>query len=192
MSDSRGGVAQRMATRIRQWTGARLAALAAFVLLANCGYSAGPLTPRERRAVHLPLFENRTWYRDLEIELTRQVQKELASRPGISIATPERADIVLAGTIVDFEQRVLSEDSEDRVRESSAVARVRIEVLDARTGALQRWFEVRDRAEFLPARGESLGSATSESFFDIARKIVDGLEGHFPRASPAARGADGG
>lgn len=161
-------------------------------LLAGCGYSAGPLTPRERRSVHLPLFENRTWYRDLEIELTRQVEKELASRPGISIAPPERADIVLAGTIVEFEQRVLSEDSEDRVRESSAVAQVRIDVLDARTGALQRWFVVRDRAEFLPARGESLGLATSESFFDLARKIVDGLEGDFPRASPAARGADGG
>ncbi len=159
--------------------------------LVGCGYSSGPLTPRVRRAVYLPLFENRTWYRDLEIELTRQVEKELASRPGISIVPPERADIVLAGTIVDFEQRVLSEDSEDRVRESSAVTRVRIDVLDARTGTVQRTFEVRDRAEFVAARGESLGLATSESFFDVARRIVDGLEDDFPRASAAARGTTG-
>jgi hypothetical protein len=52
---------------------------------------------------------------------------------------------------------------------------------------VQRHFFVRDRAEFLVARGESLASATSESFQDVARKIVDGLEGDFPRASAAAR-----
>jgi outer membrane lipopolysaccharide assembly protein LptE/RlpB len=171
---------------------AALALLAAVAPFTGCGYSAGPLTRHGERRIHLPLFENRTWYRDLEVELTRQVEKELASRPGISIVPLESADIVLAGTITDFEQRVLSEDSEDSVSESSAVTRVRLEVIDARTGTVQRQFAVRDRAEFLVARGESLASATSESFQDVARKIVDGLEGDFPRASAAARDeADG-
>lgn len=156
--------------------------------LAGCGYSAGPLVAAERRRVHVPLFENRTWYRDLEVELTRQVEKELASRPGISISPREGADIVLAGSIVDFAQRVLSEDSEDRVRESSAITRVQVDVVDARSGALLKRYSIRDRAEFHAGRGESLGSATSESFFDVARRIVDGLEDDFPRASPAARG----
>ena len=166
---------------------ALLAAAGALAGLATgCGYSAGPLTRRVERRVHLPIFENRTFYRDLEIELTRQVEKELSSRPGISIVPPESADIVLAGTIVDFEQHVLSEDSQDRVRESSVLARVRIEVRDARTGGVQRAYEVRDRAEFLIDRGETLASATREAFFDLARRIVDGLEGDFPRASDRA------
>jgi hypothetical protein len=163
------------------------ALLAAVVPWTGCGYSAGSITRRTERRVHLPLFENQTWYRDLEVQLTRQVEKELASRPGISIVPLESADIVLAGTITDFEQRVLSEDSEDSVSESSAVTRVRLEVRDARTGTVQRQYAVRDRAEFLVARGESLASATSESFQDVARKIVDGLEGDFPRASAGAR-----
>jgi len=171
---------------------AAIALLAALAPVGGCGYSAGSLTRRSERRVHLPLFENRTYYRDLEVELTRQVEKELASRPGISIVPRESADIVLAGTITDFEQRVLSEDSEDSVSESSAVTRVRLEVIDARTGTVQRQYAVRDRAEFLVARGESLASATSESFQDVARKIVDGLEGDFPRASASARDeADG-
>ena len=157
--------------------------------LGSCGYSAGPLTRHAERRVHVPIFTNQTFYRDLEIELTKQVEKELASRPGISIGPPESADIVLAGTIVDFEQRVLSEQRGDRIRESSTVTRVRIDVKDARTGAVRRTFEVRDRAEFLPARGETLASATSESFFDLARRIADGLEDDFPRATDAARGA---
>ncbi|MBM4014306.1 MAG: hypothetical protein FJ293_04995 [Planctomycetes bacterium] len=174
-------------TRRAAWSGLLLAVLAQL----GCGYSAGPLTPAGFRKVHLPLFENQTWYRDLEVELTRQVAAELQSRPGISIVPLGEADIVLAGTIVDFEQRVLSEDSNDRVRESSAVTRVRIEVRDARTGAVRRGFTVRDRAEFLAARGETLAAATAESFFDLARQVVDGLEAGFPRASAAARGAAG-
>ncbi len=176
---------RRNGARGAEFVGFLLAVLAPF----GCGYSAGPLTPTGFRRVHLPLFENQTWYRDLEVELTRQVAAELQSRPGISIVPLAQADIVLAGTIVDFEQRVLSEDSADRVRESSAVTRVRIEVRDARTGAVRHGFTVRDRAEFLAARGETLAAATAESFFDLARRVVDGLEADFPRASDAARGA---
>ena len=166
----------------------RLAAiLAPLAIVAGCGYSAGPLTRRVERRVHLPMFENRTFYRDLEIDLTRQVEKELASRPGISIVPPERADIVLAGVIVDFDQHVLSEDPQDRVRESSVVTHVRMEVRDPRSGAVERTYDLTDRAEFLTQRGETLESAAAESFFDLARRIVDGLEDDFPRASAAAR-----
>jgi outer membrane lipopolysaccharide assembly protein LptE/RlpB len=163
-------------------------AAALVALLGGCGYSAGPLTRRVERRVHLPMFENRTYYRDLELDLTRQVEKELASRPGISIVPPERADIVLAGTIVDFKQHVLSEDPQDRVRESSVITYVRMEVRDPRSGAIRRAYELSDRAEFLTQRGETLATAAAESFFDLARRIVDGLEDDFPHASAAARG----
>jgi hypothetical protein len=164
------------------------AATIALGLAPGCAYSAGPIVRAGERRIHLPLFENRTWYRDLEIGLTRQVERELSSRPGISIVPRERADIVLAGAIVAFEQRVLSEDRLDQVRESSAIAVVRIDVKDARSGEVRRSFEVRDRAEFLASRGESLDSATKEAFFDLARRIADGLDGDFPRASAQARG----
>ena len=60
--------------------------------------------------------------------------------------------------------------------------RVRIDVRSARDGRLLDQFEVTDRAEFFVARGESLATATEESFFDLARKIVMGLEKEFPRS----------
>ena len=132
------------------------------------------------------MFENRTFYRDFEVELTRQVQKELSSRPGFFIVPREQADIVLQGTILDFRQRVLSEDNRDWVRESSATTTVRIEVRDRRhSERVLRSYEITDRAEFFLARGESLATATSESFLDLARRIVDGLEKELPRASRA-------
>ena len=170
----------------RRWRVA-VAGLAAAV--AGCGYSAGPLTRRIDQRVYVPIFVNQTYYRDIEIDLTRQVEKELASRPGISIAPQERADIVLAGTIVDYEQKVLSEDKDNVVRESSIVTRVRIDVKDARTGAVRRSYVLSDRGAFMADRGETLTSATLESFAELSRHIVDGLEDDFPRADrPRATG----
>lgn len=167
--------------------GFRLAA-AALALLPGCGYSAGPLTHHEYRRVYLPMFRNQTFWRDFEVGLTHEVEKELGSRPGISIAPQEGADIVLAGTIVDFQQHVLTESTTDAVRESSTVTRVRVDVKDAHTGEVERTYEVRYRATFVPANGETAQTAAATSFVALARRIVDGLEDDFPRASAAARG----
>jgi hypothetical protein len=134
------------------------------------------------------MFRNQTFWRDFEVGLTKQVEQELGARPGISIVPPERADIVLAGTIVDFQQHVLTESTNDSVRESSTVTRVRVDVKDARTGEVQRTFEVRYRASFTPSTGETAQTAAQSSFVVLARRIVDGLEDDFPRASATARG----
>jgi hypothetical protein len=176
--------------RRRRAGGGALARLlaGAFLLAAGCGYSAGPLTHHDLRRVHVPIFQNKTFWRDFEVGLTREVEKELAARPGISIAPREHADIVLAGTIEDFQQHVLSESTTDAVRESSTVTRVRVDVKDARTGDVVRSYTVRYRAAFVPARGETAFTAAAESFVDLARRIVDGLEGDFPHASAEARG----
>jgi len=158
--------------------------------LSGCGYSVGSLARRDFRRVHLPIFENRTFYRDVEIQLTHDVETELVSRPGFFIVPLSQADIVLEGTIEDLRQRVLSEGSEDQVRESSATTRVRVALRNARTGAVLKEYEVSDRAEFFVPEGEDLGTATDESFKDLARKIVNGLETDFPRSSGSPEPTD--
>lgn len=160
-----------------------VALLLVLAAVSACGYTTRNIIQARYRKVSLPLFQNQTFWRDFEIDLTRQVQRELESRPGIFIVPPEEADIVLEGTIVDFHQRVLSEDDRDRVRESSATTTVRVVLRDPRTRDVIQQFEVTDRAEFFLARGENLATATSESFFDLARNIVMGLEEAFPRPS---------
>jgi len=156
-------------------------------LAAACGYSAGPLTRHEARQVYVPMFQNQTFWRDFEVGLTREVEKELAARPGISIVPPERADIVLNGTIVDFQQHVLTESKTDAVQESSTVTVVRIDVKNLKTDKVTT-FTVRYRAAFVPANGETVQTAANTSFVNLARRIADGLEDDFPRASPEARG----
>jgi hypothetical protein len=163
-------------------------ALALLVLAAACGYSAGPLTRHQSQQVSVPMFQNQTFWRDFEVGLTHEVEKELAARPGISIVPSERADIVLLGTIVDFQQHVLTESSTDTVNESSTVTTVRCEVKDVHLDRVVRTFTVRYRAAFVPAKGETVQTAAAVSFVDLARRIADGLEGDFPAASAEARG----
>jgi hypothetical protein len=144
----------------------------------------GSLVPEDRRRVFLPTFRNNTLWRDLEIELTRQVERELASRPGMFIVGREEADIVLSGTIVDFRQQVVSEDTRNRVRESAAITTVRIEIVDARDPhRVLRSYQVRDRSDFYIVSGDALAAAQTDSYLDLARLIVDGLEGDIPRAT---------
>ncbi len=168
----------------------RAALASALLWLASaCGYTAGSVTRHEAQSIYVPMFQNQTFWRDFEVGLTREVEKELAARPGISIVPQERADIVLYGTIVDFQQHVLTESSKtDAVQESSTVTRVRIDVKDARTGDLVRTFTVRYRAAFVPANGETVQTAANTSFVNLARRIADGLEDDFPHASAEARG----
>jgi hypothetical protein len=175
-------------SRARPWRGAWTAAAVALALVPGCGYSAGPMTRHDFQRVYVPIFKNLTFWRDFEVGLTHEVEIELGSRPGISIVPQERADIVLAGTIVDFQQHVLTESTTDAVRESSTVTRVRVDVKDARTGEIERTFEVRYRATFVPSEGQTATTSAQSSFVPLARRIVDGLEDDFPRASAAARG----
>lgn len=173
---------------IRPSTGIRCLLLFLPLAATGCAYQMGSLTRPGFERVSLQMFANETFYRDLEVQLTQQVSRELSSRPGISIVPLERADIVLYGTIVEFRQRVLSEDDVDQIRESSAWTRVRIEIRDARKpDRILKTYEVADRAEFLLVRGENLASATDESFFDLARSVVDGLESELLRSSERRR-----
>ena len=89
------------------------------------------------------------------------IQFTIAHDDGVAWEDWEEADIVLVGRIVDFRQRVISEDDRDRVRESSATTTVRIEIRDGRRPQrILKEYVVADRAEFFLARGENHGEST--------------------------------
>ena len=153
----------------------------AVAMAAGCGYSTASLVRPEFHRVYLPMFRNETFYRDVEVQVTQQVQRELASRSGIFIVPQEQADIVLEGTIVDVFQRVLTENQLNQIQETSATLRIHVDLRDAQSGTVLKSYEVTDRAEFLVSQGGALEAVSVESFFDVARMIVQGLEQEFPR-----------
>ena len=73
------------------------------------GYTSKSLSPQNVRTVHLPVFENRTFRRGLEFQLTAAIKNELLHKSDLRIADRDVADTELTGEIVDVREHVLLE-----------------------------------------------------------------------------------
>jgi hypothetical protein len=146
-------------------------------LVSGCTYSTKSLLPDDVHSVYVPIFDNRTFRRGIEVELTEALKREILTRTRLKIVPKGDADTILFGEIVDFKEAVLIENVADEAVESSAIVFVDFTWKDQRTGrVLVDMKSVSESARFVLARGETVGKAKSESFEDMARKIVNLLE----------------
>jgi outer membrane lipopolysaccharide assembly protein LptE/RlpB len=151
--------------------------LLSLCLLSGCaGYRSGSLFPQGARRIAVPIFENETFFRLIEVDLTRSICDELRSRPGIHVTSEADADIILEGVITDVDQRVLAITKRDRATESSATTSVKCRVIDAKTRKVLKDFTEKKRIDFALATGEGLQTAQREAFYELAREIVYQLE----------------
>jgi hypothetical protein len=159
---------------------------------AGCGYHVG-FRPRPGvRSVAVPIFENKTFRRELEIALTEAVVREIQQRTPLRVDDIEDADLVVEGTILDFRERVAVEGPDDEVLESVAIVTVGVRLRDRRTGRVIAAHDgglpgsadvvgppLVEIAELLPPQGEraeTLRGAAGEAFRDLAARIVFLLE----------------
>jgi hypothetical protein len=154
---------------------ALLAGLAA--LSAGCNYRLGPAPPVANAVtVSIPVFENRTYRRGVETDLSRLVSSELITRSRLRLVETG-ADLVVDGAIVAVDENVLSEAEDQVTRESSVLVTVEFSVRDGRTGEpIVPVQKVTERESFVPSIGESIRSARAEALRRLAADIVDRLE----------------
>ena len=160
---------------------ARLALLVVPILaLVSCGYHAGALVPEGARTVAVPVFDNDTFRREIEVEITKAVTAEIHARTALRlIANAGRADLVVRGRIRGFSERVLSDRAPDEVLESAVV--VTLEVAYENRVAGTRWtrrFEIRE--PYSTFKGQTLATARAEAFENLAEKVIQALEGDWP------------
>jgi len=157
------------------------------LLASGCGYHVGFVPRPGLHSIAVPVFENKTLRRELEVSLTQAVIQEIQQRTPLRVAPGARADAVLEGTILDFREQVLVEGPDDEVLESQAVITLAVRLRDARTGRVIFAYgagpgatgpPLTEVAEFVPGRGESAESAgtTGEAFRDLAARVVFLLE----------------
>lgn len=79
--------------------------------LSGCGYSTQELFPVEYTTVAVPIFENRTFYRGVELDLSEALGKEIERRTPYKITAPSVANTMLEGRITSLTQRGLSRTS---------------------------------------------------------------------------------
>jgi hypothetical protein len=146
--------------------------------VAGCQYQAGSLVSQEYQSVCVPIWDNLTFRRGLEFRLSELLQKEIERKTHLKVTTEQEADTKLTGEIVDFRQRVLTEDLFDRPVETQVTVVVNFRWEDLRTGdTIVREVGLAQTAEAIPGRGETPeGAAATEAFEDLAEQIVEKLE----------------
>lgn len=148
-----------------------------FALISGCGYTSKSLISRKINSIYIPIFENDTFRRGLEFDLTKAVKDEIMSKTKLRILHKDSADTILTGKIVKVTEGMLSSNVADDIVESRVTIFVDIKLVDRITGrTLVEVEELNQSAEFVVRRGENIKSASQESLAGLAEKVVYQLE----------------
>jgi len=155
------------------------------LLATGCGYMVGNGFTPDIKTVSVPIFENDTYRRGLEYQLTEAVQKEIQNRTPYRLAQGADADTRLTGRIVQVRKDVLGENNNDDPRQLQFSIMVRVTWENLRTGEVLAKQEVPvapdaipllTQAGFAPELGQSQATATQTAINLMARNIVNLME----------------
>lgn len=159
----------------------------------GCGYRHGELYPAEVRAVALPIFDNRTFWRGVEFDLTEALAKEIELRTPYKIVRRGAADTTLTGTITDIQRRVASVRRVGGMpQELELTITVDFEWRSERSGDTLRkrqGFSAVGRQVAAQPVGEPYQSAQHQAVAMLAREIVSAMRADWgtpPGADPSA------
>ena len=153
--------------------------------VSGCGYTVGGAYDPEIRSVHVPIFQSELFRREIHIELTEAVHKEIRSRTPFQLTSADRADTRLSGTLIDIRKNVLGETGFDDPRQLQLSLGVEVLWEDLRGGKLlarntlpidAQTQQILTQSNFAPELGQSFASAKHEAITRLARKIVDMME----------------
>ncbi len=162
-----------------------LCAIALCLLLSGCGYVVGSPFRDDVRTVHVPIFENDSYRRGIELQLTEAVQKRIQDRTPYRLAKADYADTILTGRILSVDKRVENQTRFDDPRELELSLVVEVRWEDRRTGQVlaerripleKQSSEVIAQSSFAPETGQSLATATKDVTDQLAQQIVNLLE----------------
>ncbi|MEO0514053.1 MAG: LptE family protein [Planctomycetota bacterium] len=149
--------------------------------LTGCGYSTAELFPTQYQSVAVPIFDNRTFYRGVEFDLTEALIKEIEQRTPYKTMDANVADTLLSGTVTSVLVEQLS-----RTREAGLPQEVQVTITinydwtDQRSGSQlvsRRSFSSVGR--YVPTQpvGEGFEIGQHAAVERLARDIVSSLRG---------------
>jgi len=143
------------------------------------GYSNESLFPEDISSVYVEMFDNRSFQRGVEYELTDALAKRIETEtPYKIISSPDRADTVISGQIVQISESVLSSERQTgRALEKEVQLRAVVNWKNLKTGELlidNR--SVSAQASFSEWQNQGFGYASALAANNLARKIVELME----------------
>jgi len=101
------------------------------------GYTTAPNYDCSIRTVYVPIFQNRTYYRGLEFDLTRAVIREIEQTTPFKVTSDrDAADTELCGTIINFQKNLLNRNQLNEVREAETILTVEVVWKNLKTGEI--------------------------------------------------------
>ena len=143
------------------------------------GYSNEPLFPEDVRSVCLKMFDNQTFRRGVEYELSDALAKRIeVDTPYKIVSDSDRADTVMSGQIVSIGEMALSIDREvGTVLEKEVELRAVVNWKNLKTGQLMMdQLKVSASASYSEYQQQDFKYASSLAANNLARKIVEQME----------------
>jgi hypothetical protein len=151
----------------------RILVAALAVAMAGCAYRTGYTVRKDIHTIAVPVFSNDTFYRNLEIDLTREVITAVEKRTPYKIAGSKSADAVLEGRITGYKTVVLQEDAKNNPTENEIVLTVQVIVKDTRSGKVLYKGDVREGDNFSTPAGDTELETRMFLFRRAAVRIVE-------------------
>lgn len=152
--------------------------IAAAAIVAGCGYSFRSPVPAHLDTVYIPTFENETREFSLTQQMTDAVQERFLNESRLRIASDEDdADLVVRGTIVDYNEEALSYDPRTGANPDVFTRRVLVSVdieLDDRVQDRMLWenSQLVMWGEFNEEAGESRETGIERALDKISEEIL--------------------
>jgi len=146
----------------------------------TAGYSNESLFPRNIESVRLEMFDNQTFRRGVEYELSDALSKRIeADTPYKIVTNTDRADTVIGGQIVSIEELALSTDRDiGTVLESEILLHAVVNWKNLKTGDLMiDHLTVSASASYSIYQSQDFKYASTLAANNLARKIVELMEG---------------
>jgi len=143
------------------------------------GYSNESLFPQNVESVRLEMFDNQTFRRGVEYQLSDALSKRIeADTPYKIVTDADRADTVISGQIVSIEELALSTDREiGTVLESEVLLRAVVHRKNLKTGQLMIDHRtVSASASYSQYQMQDFTYASTLAANNLARKIVELME----------------
>ena len=155
---------------------ATMAALTGCATDPSQGYSFETTFPESVKTIAVPIFENTTYERGVEFDLTDALIKEIEARTPYKVTSSERADTVLTGRVRSVELEQISKSPLTGLSEEVVVTvTIDFEWQDVLTGKpLVRREGFAGHGLFVPSRptGERIELGRLAAVEELARDIV--------------------
>lgn len=154
--------------------------LAMIMSIAGCsGYSNESLYSQDVKSVYVEMFDNTTFRRDVEYNLTDAIAKRIESEtPYKIISDRNRADTVISGQITSLGASAITMEPETgRVIENQAQVMAVFSWKNLRTGEfIVENSEVTAAVSYVQLQQQGFGNATTVAVARLAERIVEQMQ----------------